>query len=158
MNRDDALRLDSQLCFLLYATTRVLTQAYAEMLDPLSLTYPQYLVLLVLWEEDGATMGHLGDRLRLDSGTLSPVVKRLETAHLVRRERSKEDERVVQVHLTPAGRRLREKAQGVPHAMFCRSGLSATGLERMAGDLRRLLDNLQPQAKPTKDDKEELQS
>jgi MarR family transcriptional regulator, organic hydroperoxide resistance regulator len=155
MNRDDVLKLDSQLCFLLYATTRVLTQAYAGYLEPLGLTYPQYLVLLVLWEEDGATVGHLGERLRLDSGTITPLVKRLEAAGIVHRERSATDERVVEVHLTPSGRRLRERAQGIPSAMFCKTGLSTTGFERLRGDLRRVLDALQPHEEPKK---QEIQS
>ena len=145
MNRDDVLKLDSQLCFLLYATTRVLTQAYAGVLEPLGLTYPQYLLLLVLWEEDGSTVGYIGQRLRLDSGTVTPLVKRLEGAGLVVRERSATDERVVEVHLTPAGRRLRDRAQDIPSAMFCQSGLTATGAQKLAGDLRRLLEALQPQ-------------
>jgi DNA-binding MarR family transcriptional regulator len=142
VNRDDLLRLDAQLCFLLYATTRSVMQAYAPLLDPLGVTYPQYLVLLVLWEEDGATVGRLGARLHLDSGTLTPLLKRLEAAGLVRRERSAQDERVVQIYLTPAGRRLRERAEGVPRAMFCQTGLDAAGAKRLGADLRRLLETL----------------
>ena len=142
MNRADTLLLDSQLCFLLYATTRAVTQAYGPLLAPLGLTYPQYLTMLALWEEDGATVGRLGERLRLDSGTLTPLVKRLEGMALVERRRSPDDERVVQVFLTAAGRRLRAKAEGVPAAMFCQAGLSHASTDRLRADLRRLLTTL----------------
>jgi len=148
VNPDVTLRLDAQLCFLLYATTRAVTQAYGPLLAPLGLTYPQYLTMLVLWEEDGATISRLGDRLHLDSGTMTPLVKRLEGLGLVERRRSVSDERVVHAHLTAAGRRLRGKAEGVPTAMFCATGLSLAGTERLHGELRRLLasltENLQP--------------
>jgi len=148
VNRDDLLRLDAQLCFLLYASSRAVMQAYAPLLEPLGLTYPQYLVMLVLWEEDGATVGHLGDRLHLDSGTLTPLLKRLEAAGLVRRTRSQSDERVVEIWLSPAGRRLRAKAEGVPIALLCRTGLSAVNAERLGSELRRLLNTLQPSPEP----------
>jgi DNA-binding MarR family transcriptional regulator len=139
---DVPLRLDAQLCFLLYATTRAVTQAYGPLLAPLGLTYPQYLTMMALWEEDGATVGHLGERLHLDSGTLTPLVKRLEGLGLVERRRSPDDERVVHVHLTAAGRRLRHKAEGVPTALFCATGLSGSAAERLHGELRRLLTAL----------------
>jgi MarR family transcriptional regulator, organic hydroperoxide resistance regulator len=148
VNRDDTLRLDSQLCFLLYATTRAVTQAYAPLLEPLGLTYPQYLTMLALWEEDGATVGRLGQRLHLDSGTLTPLIKRLEAQALVERRRSAEDERVVQVHLTAAGRRLRGKAEGIPAAMFCSTGLSLNAAERLGTELRRILAALTAPAAP----------
>ena len=143
MNRDDTLQLDAQLCFLLYATTRAVTQAYAPLLEPLGLTYPQYLTMLALWEEDGATVGRLGTRLHLDSGTLTPLLKRLETQGLVERRRSSNDERVVEVHLTAQGRRLRGKAEGVPTAMFCATGLTHASAERLGTELRRILAALQ---------------
>ena len=114
VNSSDLLRLDAQLCFLLYAATRAVTQAYVPLLAPLGLTYPQYLVMLVLWEEDGVPLGRIGERLQLDSGTLTPLIKRMEAAGLVVRERSREDERVLNVSLTEAGRRLRARAAGVP--------------------------------------------
>jgi DNA-binding MarR family transcriptional regulator len=142
VNPDLTLRLDAQLCFLLYATTRAVTQAYVPLLAPLGLTYPQYLTMLALWEEDGATIGRLGERLRLDSGTLTPLVKRLEALGLVERRRSTSDERVVHAHLTPAGRRLRAKAEGVPTALLCQTGLSVAATERLQGELRRLLATL----------------
>ncbi len=147
MNGTDLLRLDAQLCFLLYATTRAVTQAYAPLLAPLGLTYPQYLVMLVLWEEDGVggstTLGHIGARLRLDSGTLTPLIKRMESAGLVVRARRRDDERVLTVGLTEAGRGLRAKAEGVPVQMFCQAGLTASTFDRLASDLRRVLEALQ---------------
>lgn len=143
MNRDDLLRLDRQLCFLLYATTRAVTQSYAPLLEPLGLTYPQYLVMLVLWEHGEASVGELGQRLHLDSGTLTPLLKRLEAAGLVSRRRSPEDERVVIAALTPAGKRLRGKAEGVPRAIFERTAIPAACADRLAGDLRRLLDSIE---------------
>jgi DNA-binding MarR family transcriptional regulator len=100
------LPVDRQLCFALYSASRAMTAAYRPILTELNLTYPQYLVLLVLWEEGRVTVGRLGDRLHLDSGTLSPLLKRLEANGFVRRERSLDDERLVDVMLTPAGRRL----------------------------------------------------
>jgi DNA-binding MarR family transcriptional regulator len=142
VNHKDLLRLDAQLCFLLYAATRHVTQAYAPLLAPLGLTYPQYLVMLVLWEADGGpavTVGQLGERLHLDSGTLTPLLKRLQAAGLVQRARSADDERVVELSLTAAGRRLRARAEGIPAAMFCRTGLTAASGQRLGEDLRRVL-------------------
>jgi DNA-binding MarR family transcriptional regulator len=142
VNGSDLLRLDSQLCFLLYATTRAVTQAYAPLLEPLGLTYPQYLVMLVLWEEQEATLSRIGERLQLDSGTLTPLIKRMETAGLVVRERSREDERVLKVRLSSDGRRLRARATGVPVQMFCQAGLSISSADRLATDLRRVLESV----------------
>ena len=104
------LSLDRQLCFALYSASRAMTAAYRPILTELNLTYPQYLVLLVLWEQGRVTVGRLGERLQLDSGTLSPLLKRLEANGFVRRERSLDDERLVDVTLTPAGRRLERMA------------------------------------------------
>lgn len=118
----DALALDQQLCFALYTASRAVTRAYGPLLEPLGLTYPQYLVMLVLWEEDGATVKRIGERLALDSGTLTPLLKRMEAAELVERRRSAEDERVVTAHLTPAGRALRARARLVPKRLACRAG------------------------------------
>jgi MarR family transcriptional regulator, organic hydroperoxide resistance regulator len=101
-----ALRLDRHLCFALYSASRAMTAAYRPILSELNITYPQYLVLLVLWEEGRITVGNLGERLQLDSGTLSPLLKRLAANGFVRRERSLADERSVEVTLTDAGRRL----------------------------------------------------
>jgi MarR family transcriptional regulator, organic hydroperoxide resistance regulator len=126
------ISIDSQLCFALYSASRAMTAAYRPILAELKLTYPQYLVLLVLWEDGPVTVRRLGERLQLDSGTLSPLLKRLEANGFVRRERSKADERLVEVTLTPAGRRLEESAQCIPAELFSATGMS----ERQAADLR----------------------
>ena len=111
----ELLKLDNQLCFALYAASRALTQAYRPLLDALGLTYPQYLAMLVLWEHpEGLGVSALGERLMLDSGTLSPLLKRLEAAGLVERRRNPEDERGVRVRATPAGQALRSQAREVP--------------------------------------------
>ncbi|MBX7454943.1 MarR family transcriptional regulator [Mycolicibacterium sp. 3033] len=112
------LRLEEQLCFALYSASRAVTSAYRPLLDELGLTYPQYLVLLVLWEDDACSIGQLGDRLHLDSGTLSPLLKRLEAAGLVLRQRSDTDERRVEVTLTADGRALEDRAACVPERLL----------------------------------------
>ena len=134
----DALTLDRQLCFALYSASRAMTAAYRPILTELNLTYPQYLVLLVLWEEARVTVGRLGERLQLDSGTLSPLLKRLEANGFIRRERSQQDERQVEVTLTPAGRKLEGKAQCIPQQLGARMGIT----ERDAADLRDAIHRL----------------
>ena len=109
----DPLDLDNQLCFALYAAAHAIKKAYRPLLEELGLTYPQYLILLVLWKTDALKVSEIGDRLNLDSGTLTPVLKRLEAAGLVRRTRRLKDEREVEIGLTQAGRTLRDKALGV---------------------------------------------
>jgi len=111
------LRLDNQLCFLFHRISRGLNAAYRPLLADLGLTYSQYLVMLCLWERDGLGVGELGDRLDLDSGTLSPLLRRLERARLVRRRRATSDERRVTIHLTLGGRDLQERAVGIPEAI-----------------------------------------
>lgn len=113
-SRHPQLLLDNQLCFALYAASLAMTRLYKPLLDELGLTYPQYLVLLCLWEQDGLGVSELGERLTLDSGTLTPLVKRLEALGLVQRERSRTDERRVAVQLTPAGLALQDRAATVP--------------------------------------------
>jgi DNA-binding MarR family transcriptional regulator len=113
------LALDRQLCFALYATSLAMTKLYKPLLAELGLTYPQYLVLLVLWENDDQTVSSLGERLTLDSGTLTPLLKRLEASGLLQRQRDAADERRVRVQLTPAGRTLREQALRIPPAVAC---------------------------------------
>ena len=115
----DHLRLDNQLCFALYAASGLVTRAYRPLLEPLGLTYPQYLVMLALWEQAPRTVKALGQALELDSGTLTPLLKRLEAAGFVTRTRDAEDERRVQIALTQAGEALREKAGEVPTALAC---------------------------------------
>ena len=134
----DWLRLDRQICFSLHAASRAFNSVYRVILKDLGLTYPQYLVMLVLWERGDLPVKKLGEHLRLDSGTLSPLVKRLEGAGLVRRERSAQDERSVQVRLTEEGVALRERALEVPRRI-----MAATGFELAEiGELRERLDRL----------------
>lgn len=114
------LRLDQQLCFPLYAASNLMTRLYRPLLDELGLTYPQYLAMLVLWEASPSTVSALGERLLLDSGTLTPLLKRLESAGLVCRTRDAADERRVLVSLTAEGLALRSRAEGVPHRLVCR--------------------------------------
>ncbi|WKX09622.1 MarR family winged helix-turn-helix transcriptional regulator [Streptomyces sp. NL15-2K] len=132
------LRLDSQICFSLHAASRAFNGVYRVVLKELGLTYPQYLVMLVLWERGELPVKKLGEHLRLDSGTLSPLLKRLETAGLVRRERSARDERSVEVRLTEAGVALRERALQVPRRIAAATGFD---LEEIR-DLRERLDRL----------------
>jgi len=120
--KDDLLALDDQLCFALYAAQRAMTRAYGPLLEPLGITYPQYLVMLVLWEEDGASVKRIGERLALDSGTLTPLLKRLEQQGVVTRRRSSKDERVVHIELTAEGKALRALARKVPMGVLCRGG------------------------------------
>lgn len=110
----DPLQLDSMLCFAVYAAGHAFTRFYKPRLDALGLTYPQYLVFLVLWEQDGLTVKALGEKLFLDSGTITPLLKRLEARSLVRRQRDSEDERLVRIFLTDEGQALREKALAIP--------------------------------------------
>jgi DNA-binding MarR family transcriptional regulator len=137
----DPLLLDDQLCFALYNAARAMTRAYAPLLEPLGLTYPQYLVLLVLWQRDGLQVNQLGDRLALDSGTLTPLLKRLERQGLIERRRGNDDERVVRVHLTPEGRALRARARKVPAHLARRAGFDL-GSERSMRAIAELRDDL----------------
>ena len=137
-SEENWLRLDSQICFSLQAASRAFNGVYRVILKDLGLTYPQYLVMLVLWEEGELPVKKLGEHLRLDSGTLSPLLKRLESAGLVRRERSARDERSVEVRLTEEGTALRERAVRVPRRIVAATGLD---LEEI-GKLRERLDQL----------------
>lgn len=137
------LRLENQLCFALHAASRAMTSAYQPLLEALGITYPQYLVLLLLWEQDGVRVSQLGERLYLDSGTLTPLLKRLESRGLVERRRSAEDERVVEVFLTAAGKKAKRRAADVPAAMLCKTGLSLAELEKLRTTLQGLTRKLQ---------------
>lgn len=120
--KDPVPTLNGQLCFALYRASRAMTRAYQPLLEPLGLTYPQYLVLLALWQEDGVSVKALGEQLELDSATLTPLLKRLENQDIIARARCTEDERVVRIRLTEAGRALREKARTIPRAVASRAG------------------------------------
>jgi DNA-binding MarR family transcriptional regulator len=140
------LQLDNQLCFLFHRISRDLTAAYRPLLSDLGLTYPQYLVMLVLWERDGLGVGELGDRLCLDSGTLSPLLRRMESAGLVDRVREAADERRVTIHLTPAGRALQEQAEAVPAAVARLLVEDLPGYRRLHDELTALADRLEAAA------------
>ena len=137
----EAMKLANQLCFPLYAAARHVTGLYTPVLKPLGLTYTQYIVFLVLWEKDGLTVGEIGEKLLLDNGTLSPLLKKMEQAGYVRRERSREDERVVVITLTEAGRALREKAKDVPAKVAGCLNLPPEKAQTLYGLLYELLEN-----------------
>lgn len=143
MNSDEILRLDNQLCFLVYACSRAMTNAYRPMLADLGLTYPQYLVMLVLWEEGEISVKQLGEKLYLDSGTLTPLLKRMEAAGLITRNRAKSDERSVVVHITPEGEKLKQKAISVPEKLFCRAGLTPEEYYLLRRQLSEMFHHLQ---------------
>ncbi|MBC5785131.1 MarR family transcriptional regulator [Ramlibacter sp. USB13] len=142
LSADEALLLDNQVCFALYSASLAMTKLYKPLLDELGLTYPQYLVMLVLWEGDGLMVSELGQRLSLDSGTLTPLLKRLEAAGLVSRMRAVEDERRVHIHLTAAGRRLKQRAARVPGCVLAASQCSLPELLQLTRDLRTLRERL----------------
>jgi DNA-binding MarR family transcriptional regulator len=139
------LELGRQLCFALYSASRAVVRAYGPLLDELGLTYPQYVVLLALWErpDEPLTVGGLGALLHLDSGTLTPLLKRLEGLGHVRRRRDAVDERRVLIELTTEGLALRDRAVGVPRALASRTGLSAARLAQLRDELTRLVDVLE---------------
>ncbi len=136
------LQLDHQLCFALYSSSLAMTKLYKPLLDPLGLTYPQYLAMLVLWEGDGVTVSQLGERLMLDSGTLTPLLKRLEAAGLVQRLRDSADERRVLLQLTREGRALKRRALAVPEAVACAAGCELDELARLTARLKTLREQL----------------
>ena len=139
---DWPLRLDNQICFSVYSTAHAFNRVYKPLLDRLSLTYPQYLVMLVLWERDGVPVKDIGERLYLDSGTLTPLLKRLEAAGLIKRARSTEDERQVLIALTSQGQALREKARAVPLSILAASACSISELSAIKNEIVALRDRL----------------
>jgi len=141
-DRSEWLKLDHQLCFALYSASLAMTKRYKPLLEPLGLTYPQYLAMLVLWEGDGLTVSQLGERLALDSGTLTPLLKRLEGAGLVQRLRDAADERRVLLQLTARGRRLRQRAGSVPEGVVGASGCELGELAMLVARLTTLRTNI----------------
>jgi DNA-binding MarR family transcriptional regulator len=139
---DLPLQLGNQLCFAIYSTAHDFNRVYKPLLEPLGLNYPRYMVVIVLWERDGVPVKDIGERLFLDSGTLTPLLKRLEAAHLLKRTRSAEDERQVLISLTSQGRALREKARAVPQAILAASACSLSELSAMKNELIALRDRL----------------
>jgi len=139
---DQILRLDNQICFAVYSAAHAFNRVYKPLLDRLGLTYPQYLVMLVLWERDGVPVKEIGERLFLDSGTLTPLLKRLEQAGLIKRTRSTEDERQVLIGLTSQGQALKDKARAVPPSILAASECSVTELLAMKNEIVALRDRL----------------
>jgi len=141
-NPDDLLKIDNFICFALYSAGHAFTRLYKPLLEPLGLTYPQYLVMAVLWENDGRTVGEIGEKLLLESSTLTPLLKRLETAGMVRRMRDRDDERVVRIQLTPEGAALKQKAVGIPQAIGCSTSLSIPEVMKLTHDIKALRKKL----------------
>ena len=139
---DQLLRLDNQICFAVYSAAHAFNRVYKPLLDRLGLTYPQYLVMLVLWEQDGVPVKGIGERLHLDSGTLTPLLKRLEQAGLVRRTRSTEDERQVLIGLTAQGQGLKDRARAVPPSILAASQCSVAELTAVKDEIVALRDRL----------------
>ena len=138
------LHLDNQVCFALHAASRAMTRTYGPLLEPLGLTYPQYVVLLVLWEQDDVSVTEIGERLSLDSGTLTPLLKRMEANGLLTRTRSARDERQVDVRLTAHGKRLRARAAKIRTAVLCSTTLSEEAGAALLASLQKLLEALAP--------------
>ena len=139
---DLPLLLGNQLCFAVYSTAHAFNRFYKPLLDRLGLTYPQYLAMLVLWEQDGVAVKEIGERLFLDSGTLTPLLKRMEAAGWLQRERAADDERRVIVSLTPQGRALRDSARAVPKQLAQATGCSARELAELTRQLQELRERM----------------
>lgn len=144
--KTDWLALDQQLCFALYAASLAMTKLYKPLLAPLGLTYPQYLVMLVLWQADGQTVSQLGERLALDSGTLTPLLKRLQAAGLVQRLRDAADERRVLLQLTSTGRALRTRALAVPPQVARAAGCDLSEITTLTARLQALRQQINQSA------------
>lgn len=136
------LKLDNQICFPVYALSREIVGRYRPLLDQLDITYPQYLVLLVLWEHQEHSVSQLGEKLYLDSGTLTPLLKRLEQKKLVTRSRSKEDERIVKIKLTSEGQSLQKKAASIPKQLFEDMKVPEEELKQLKTTIEKILTTL----------------
>ncbi|MDE1992523.1 MAG: MarR family transcriptional regulator [Rhizobiaceae bacterium] len=143
---DDTLKLDTFICFALYSANHAMNRLYKPMLDEMNLTYPQYLVMVTLWEEDGQTVGGIGEKLFLESSTLTPLLKRLETAGFIQRTRSKEDERQVLISLTGEGKALRKKAVDIPACILDASGNTPENLTKLKAEIVALREALNKNA------------
>lgn len=135
---DDLLKIDNFICFALYSAGHAFTRLYKPLLDPLGLTYPQYLVMAVLWEKDGRTVGEIGEKLLLESSTLTPLLKRLETAGMLRRTRDQDDERVVRILLTLKGAALKQKAAEIPQAIGCATNITIPEVMKLTTEIKEL--------------------
>ncbi len=137
-DKEGLLRLEDQLCFALYSTSRAITRQYVSLLEDLGVTYPQYLTLLVLWKQDGLLVQEIAAALELEPATTTPLVQRLEKLGLVSRQRSSEDERRVHVFLTPKGRKLYKKALDIPHGLGCATGVDAKRAQKLLAELNKI--------------------
>lgn len=142
MKKDDLLRLENQLCFPLYACSREIIKLYKPFLDKLDLTYTQYLTMMVLWESNQLSVKELGKKLYLDSGTLTPVLKKMESKGLISRKRSSEDERIMIILITENGLKLKEKALEIPHRVFCETQLEKDEAIQLKIRLKNLLQKM----------------
>ncbi|WP_335872909.1 MarR family winged helix-turn-helix transcriptional regulator [Bacillus sp. 2205SS5-2] len=149
MNEKNSTRLENQLCFTIYAASREMTKLYRPFLEELGLTYPQYLAMLVLWEDEQVTVKKLGEKLFLDSGTLTPMLKRMEAHSLVTRHRDKEDERKVVITLTVEGKQLEKKAQCIPEQLLMATHVSQLDVESLLNQLKILLNEVHTQNEKT---------
>ncbi|RLQ90624.1 MarR family winged helix-turn-helix transcriptional regulator [Falsibacillus albus] len=137
---EEKLKLENQICFKLYAAEREVTKLYRPLLKELEITYPQYLVLLVLWEIDTITVKELGKRLYLDSGTLTPMLKRMEANVIIERKRSEVDERIVNISLTEKGKKMQERAECVPTQLLENLSIESDDLKKLNGILSKILN------------------
>ncbi|CAB5718420.1 Organic hydroperoxide resistance transcriptional regulator [Delftia tsuruhatensis] len=144
IDTSELLKLDNQVCFALYSASLAMTKLYKPLLDRIGLTYPQYLVMLVLWERDGLTVSEIGERLTLDSGTLTPLLKRLEGAGLLARLRDASDERRVRITLTEQGRTLRAEAEKIPPCVLQSTQCTLPELQALTRQLGTLRERLAP--------------
>ncbi|MDQ1096841.1 MULTISPECIES: MarR family winged helix-turn-helix transcriptional regulator [Chryseobacterium] len=142
MESSENLKLENQICFPLYVIAKEITGLYRPFLDELDMTYPQYLVMMVLWEHDGMTVSCIGEKLYLDSGTLTPLLKRLEAKGLITRQRKKEDERVVEVFITEAGQQLKSKACSVPEKIVNSTKVDPEDLMRLKESVQNIIKTL----------------
>ena len=143
MDKYEYLKLDNQICFSLYAVSREIIKLYKPFLDEHNLTYTQYIALLVLWEEEKATVKYIGKRLHLDSGTLTPLLKKLESMELITRYRDKNDDRVVIAELTKKGHELKEKVIDIPEKLFCKTNMTIEHAMELKKNLDKLLQTLE---------------
>ena len=142
MEKSESLKLDEQICFPLYVLSKEITGLYRPILQELDLTYPQYLVMMVLWEQEGLAVSAIGEKLFLDSGTLTPVLKRLESKGLINRIRNKSDERMVLLFLTEQGKDLRQQACCIPQKLLSQINIKIEDLENFKETLTQLINNL----------------
>lgn len=142
-DKEELLKLDNQLCFSLYTASRAIIRAYKPLLERLQITYTQYITLMVLWEQDGISVNQLGKRLLLDSGTLTPLLKKMEKSQIITRQRNSNDERQITIYLTDKGRKLKEKALEIPEQMLCQLPFGVDRVFTLRDSLKELYKYLQ---------------